>query len=176
MKFWGNTREEHFFSHQTGPEDTRPSSKPVQIKYVVWRTCTTRCCFFRDGGEKPFLPFLSYFCIVKQFLHFILNSYNWGTKASSYYRSKTKINNNYQQWLVNMTIIQQSHCLPVNCRHQRIEAWQLFSSLNTASLLRTRGESSLQLLQLSSMQAATSHAGMGQKTMSLNKLKSIQRS
>lgn len=142
MGFWGSTTKEYFFLQQTGLEDTRPSSKPVQLKHVVWRPCTTRCCFFRDGGKKPFLPFLSYSHIVKELLHFTLKSYNWGTKAS-YYRSKTMINNNYQQLLVNTTLIQQSHCLPVNCRHRRVAAWQLFS-LNTASLLRTRGESSLQ--------------------------------
>lgn len=170
--------KDHFLLQQTGLEDTRPSSKPVQLKHVVWRPCTTKCCFFREmGKKKPFLPFSSYLCIVKQLLHFTSNSYNWGTKASSYYRSKTMINNNYQQWLVNMTIIQQSHCLPVNCRHQHIEAWQLFS-LNTASLLRTRGEAS------AAAAAASAECDVGCNfpcwngagKVSLDMLKSMQRS
>lgn len=36
------------------------------------------------------------------------------------------INNNYQQWLANTTRIQQSHCLPVICRHQH---WRMAAVL-----------------------------------------------
>lgn len=52
MVFWGNTIKDHFLLQQTGLEDTRPSLEPVQLKHVVCRPCTTRCCFFREMGKK----------------------------------------------------------------------------------------------------------------------------
>lgn len=51
--FWGSTTKHHFLFQQTGLEDTRPSSKSVQLRHVVWRPCTTRCSYFRQVAKKP---------------------------------------------------------------------------------------------------------------------------
>lgn len=116
MEFWGNTTKDHFLVQQTELEGTRPSSKPVQLTHVVWRPCK-RCCFFRETGRKSlFFHFYPTYTLLSRSLHFTSNSNNWGTKAFSYY--KRMINNNYQQCLVNMAIMQQSHCLPVSWRDQ----------------------------------------------------------